>query len=115
MILDMETHLGPQGATRRTAEEVFPPLLQCKMCRQSVMRLSHHMESCADWEKSLQAPAARQAKQQAAQQDAKAVQGAGASLGAVGAQLAKQVDQLASGALLGIGRRLAQAQGQVPC
>ena len=77
--------------------------------------LSHHIRSCADWERSLQAPAAKQAKQQAAQEDAGAVQGAGATAGVVGLALAKQVDQLASGVLLGIGRRLAQAQGQVPC
>lgn len=77
--------------------------------------LSHHIHSCADWERSLQAPAAKQAKQQAAQEDAKAVQGAGATAGVVGLALAKQVDQLASGVLLGIGRRrLAQAQRQVP-
>ena len=43
------------------------------------------------------------------------MQGASATAGVVGLALAKQVDQLASGVLLGIGRRLAQTQGQVPC
>ena len=86
-----------------------------KICPWLSRHLSQHKRSCADWERSLQAPAARQAKQQAAQEDAKAVQGAGATAGVVGLALAKQVDQLASGVLLGIGRRrLAQAQGQVP-
>jgi len=66
------------------------------------------LHGCADWEKSLQAPAAQQAKQAAAKQDAHAVQGFDAS--AAGKQLAQTVDQAASGVLLGIGRRLAQAQ-----
>ena len=78
-----------------------------RICSWWVRHLSYRKQTRADWERSLQAPAARQAKQQAAQEDARAVQGADA--------LAKQVDQLASGVLLGIGRRLAQAQVQVPC
>ena len=64
---------------------------------------------CADWENSLQSPAAKQAKQSAAHQDAGAVQGFDAA--AAGKALAQQVDQAASGVLLGIGRRrLAQEQ-----
>ena len=64
---------------------------------------------CADWEKSLQSPAAKQAKQAAAKQDAGAVQGFNAA--AAGKALAQQVDQAASTVLLGAGRRrLAQEQ-----
>ena len=67
------------------------------------------MRVCADWEKSLQSPAAKQAKQAAAKQDAGAVQGFDAA--AAGKALAHQIDQAASGVLLGIGRRrLAQQQ-----
>ena len=65
--------------------------------------------SRADWERSLQSPAAKQAKQSAAQQDAGAVKGFDAA--AAGKALAHEVDQAASGVLLGIGRRrLAQDQ-----
>ena len=63
----------------------------------------------ADWVKSLNSPAAKQAKQAAAYQDAGVVKGFDAS--AAGKELAQQVDQAASGVLLGIGRRrLAQQQ-----
>jgi hypothetical protein len=66
--------------------------------------------SCADWEGSLSAPAAQQAKAAAAAQDAHAVQEVNpAALGKALAQqvpaLAQTVDQAAASVLLGIGRR----------
>lgn len=66
----------------------------------------------ADWERSLSAPSAQLAKQQAAAQDAQAVQGS-FDPAAAGKGLAHTLDQAASSVLLGIGRRhLLQAQVQ---